>query len=113
MILGLIVFHKFTLVNIGVKLVACKLSKDCFCVRRTSLFKRPILLNDITKLTNYVFRLEFQDFVRRRQDIERSFKLVVDYLISDHEPLMSDFILVKLVNWWSGTTAFNGHNLGH
>lgn len=55
-------------------------------MRRTSLFKRPILLNEIIKLTNNVFRLEFQDFVRKRQDIERSFKLVVDYLISDDEP---------------------------
>lgn len=74
MILGLIVFHKFTLVKIGVRLVACKLSKDHFCVRQTSLFKRPILLNEIIKLTNNVFRLEFQDFVRKRQDIEKSFK---------------------------------------
>lgn len=56
-------------------------------MRQTSLFKRPILLNEIIKLTNNnVFKLEFQDFVRKRQDIERSFKLVVDYLISDHEP---------------------------
>lgn len=74
MILGLIVFHKFTLVNIGVRLVASKLSKDRFSKeRQTSLFKRPILLNEIIKLTNNVVRLEFQDFVRKRQDIERSF----------------------------------------